>query len=257
MRNVFIFFSVFFALGIFFADCVFANVSSDYKASELEKGVFAFFHLGDKSPDFDYWVKSTKHYEELSEKQQEEYLISESIRLGTGYGQFDVKKDLLHIETIVEIHYSEPEGDQPGKIYFQFPEQDDEYIPTFSYPYGHNEWVSLIINRLALFAEMPVQPEHLEAIKKRVPEPNVQYEAMLTLDVRPTKADHSAPIKIGTMAQWIMIGEIAYMKCEIENQATGKMMQLWDFVAPWYLEEYNYKNMPEDMKYPSPFDLMK
>ncbi len=257
MRTSFGIFFVFCCISTFFTGYAFSSDVQSPLSSQLENGVFAFFHLGQKSPDFDFWVKSTKHYEELSEKDQEDFLINESIRLGTGYGQFDPKKDVLHIETIVLVHYTPPVDDQPARIFFQFPDQDDEYIPTFSYPYGKNEWVSLIVNRLAYFANIALGPEHYEVIKEKVPQPNTNYEALLTVDVRPTNADHSAPIKIGTMSQWIMIGEIAYMKCEIENKNVGNMIQLWDFVAPWYAEEYRLKTLPEDLKYPHPFDLKK
>lgn len=257
MRNCFVFFSFCWAFSTFFALCAFSETMSIGGSSQIERGVFAFFHLGQKSPDFDFWVKSGQRYKELPESDKEDFLINETIRLGSGYGQFDPKKDVLHIETIVQVHYTPPVGDQPARIFFQFPEQDDEYIPTFSYPYGHNEWVSLIVNRLAFFADISLKQEHYEVIKEKLPEPNNNYDALITIDVRPTNADHSAPIKIGTMSQWIMIGDIAYMKCEFKSDKTDSMVQLWDFVAPWYAEEYKLKNLPEDLKYPHPFDLKK
>lgn len=257
MRTCFVVFFVSCFLSIFFSGRALSDSMENAPSTQLERGVFAFFHLGQKSPDFDFWVRSTKRFSELSEKDQEDYLISESIRLGTGYGQFDPKTDVLHIQAVVLVHYIPPAGDEPARIFFLFPDQDDEYIPTFSYPYGKNEWVSLIVNRLAFFADIALKPEHYEIIKQKISQPNTNYEALLTMDIRPTNADHTAPIKIGTMSQWIMIGEIAYMKCEVENEKTGTMIQIWDFVAPWYAEEYKQKNLPEDMKYPHPFDLKK
>jgi hypothetical protein len=226
--------------------------------TQREKGVFAFFSLGSGPPDFERWIMSWDDYSAFHEqKDREKYLIDQSIRLGTGYGLFDPKKDLLNIETIVSVHYVAPKDGQPGKIYFNFPEQSADYIPTFSYPYVKDEWVSLIINKLALFAELPLSDEHMATVSQHLSFENQDYEAVLSIQVRPSEADHSKPIKIGTIRQWIMIGEIAYMKCEVDSDKTGRREQLWDYVAPWYAEEHRLKNLPEDMKYPHPFDLKK
>lgn len=233
-----------------------ASTSYD-RTTQREMGVFAFFNLGGSLPDYEHWVRGSQHYQGLPEDDKEDFLINETIRLGTGFGKYNSQTSTLHIETAVLVHYTPPKDDKSAVIYFEFPDQNVEYIPTFSYPYGDKEWVSLIINRLALFSKIPLTHEHYEKITKDLTYDGVQYEAILTIEVRPTQADHSKPIKIGNMKQWIMIGEIAYMKCEVESDVTGKTVQLWDFVAPWYAEEYKQKNLPEDLKYPHPFDLKK
>ncbi len=222
-----------------------------------EKGVFAFFKLAGTPPDFEHMIKDTQKYKSLPDADKEEYFINESIRLGTGYGRFDLEKDLLHIETIVSIRYTNPTEDKPAHFSFQFPNHNKDYIPTFSYPYAKKEWISLIINKLALFSDFPLKEKDYELISKHLTSPDYSYDAMLTIDVKPAKADYSSPIKIGNIKQWIMIGEIAYMKCEVESEKTGTMQQLWYYVAPWYKEEYERMMMPEDMKYPHPYDLKK
>ncbi len=246
---------------LFFAPLVaFASDSSSASkdpSSQREKGVFAFFTLGSGPPDFERWIMSWEEYSQLSTKERENYLIDHSIRLGTGYGLFDPKKDLLNIETVVSVHYVAPKDGEPGRVYFQFPGQNEDYIPTFSYPYIKDEWVSLIINKLALFAELKLSDEHFATVSEHLSYENQEYEALLSIQVRPTQADHSKPIKIGSIRQWIMIGEIAYMKCEVDSDKTGRREQLWDYVAPWYAEEHRLKNLPEDMRYPHPFDLKK
>lgn len=255
---------IFFALAafllIFLPFAAFAaerSPSLENPTTQREKGVFAFFALGNGPPDFESWITSSDEYVQVTAKEREEYLINQSIRLGTGYGLFDPTKDVLNIETVVSVHYVAPRGDKPGRIYFQFPNQEADYIPTFSYPYIKDQWVSLIINKLALFADLQLTPEHYATVIDHLFYENQEYEAVLTINVRPMEADHSKPIKIGTIKQWIMIGEIAYMKCEVDSDKTGRRQQIWDYVAPWYAEEHRLKNLPEDMKYPHPFDLKK
>ncbi len=246
---------IFFLVSPVFAEP--SDMGSGINVTEREQGIFAFFRLGDKPPDFEHWVKGTEFYQELPDKDKEDYLIRESIRLGTGYSAFDPRTNTLHIEVAVIVQFTAPKDGKPGQMFFQFPGQNEEYIPTFSYPYGTNEWVSMIINRLALFSAIPLKEDHYQMVSKHLFYENTDYEALITVDVRPTEADHEKPIRIGNMLQWIMISEIAYMRCEIQSDQTGQMVQIWDFVAPWYTEEYKQKNLPEDLKYPHPFDLKK
>ena len=229
----------------------------DDPTTQREKGVFAFFSLGSEPPDVEMWVSSSDEYNGLPYKYKEDYLISQSIRLGTGYGLFDPQKDLLNIRAVVLVHYTGPAEGKPGRVYFQFPNQKKDYIPTFSYPYIKDEWVSLIINKLALFSDIPLSVEHYDTVKEHLLYEDQMYEGVLTIQVRPTEADHSKPIKIGSLRQWIMIGEIAYMKCEVDSDKNGQRQQLWDYVAPWYEDEYRLLVMPEDLKYPHPYDLKK
>lgn len=227
------------------------------ETTNKEKGVFAFFRLGGNPPDYDYWIKSSKYFNDLPEDEKEKFFIKESLRLGSGYGAFDPDKELLFINTAVMVLYTKPSEDKASRFYFHFPDKDSKFIPTFSYPYGENQWVSLIVNRLAYFADIPLTQEQFNLVSEHLPNNNEEYKAILTIHVRPTKADTSKPIEMRSIKQWIMIGEIAYMKCEVESEKTGNIQKLWDYVAPWYQEEFKILNMREDEKYPHPFDLKK
>lgn len=227
------------------------------QTTEREKGVFAFFSLGAGPPDFENWIISSEEYAKRSKKEREEHLIRESIRLGTGYGQFEPQKTLLHIEANVLVNYEPPKDGSPAHVYFHFPKQAANYVPTFSYPYIHDEWISLVVNKLALFSKMPLTEDHYQAVLQHMRYPNEEYEGFLTIEVRAIKADHDKPIKNGPITQWILVGEIAYMKCEVESDLTGYRQQLWDYVAPWHEETLRLQNLPEDMKYPHPFDIKK
>ncbi len=247
-------------VSLFFALFAFRSaVAGDYSqvTTRKEQGVFAFFSLAGVAPDYEHWVKSTSDFQNLPYAKQDDYFIKEAIRLGSGYSQYDPNTDMLNIETGVVLSLKISDDKQSGRMYFSFPKQEKDYIPTFSYPYGKNEWVSLVVNKLALFSDMYIEADHFRNVSEHIHYEGEKYRAILTMRVKPIEADHVKPVKMGRVKQWIMVGEIAYMKCEAESDKTGEMEKMWDYVAPWYAEQYAYENMPEDMKYPHPFDIKK
>ena len=245
-----------FVFALFTLQSAFADDYS-HVTTRKEQGVFAFFGLAGVAPDYEHWVKSTSEFQNLPQDKQDDFFIKEAIRLGTGYSQYEPGVDMLNIETSVSLSMNISEDQKSGRLYFSFPNQGKEYIPTFSYPYGRNEWVSLVVNKLALFSDMYIEAEHFSSVSKHLRNPDDTYRAILTMRVKPIEADHVQPVTMGRVKQWIMVGEIAYMKCDAESDVTGKMEKMWDYVAPWYQEQYELETMPEDLKYPHPFDIKK
>lgn len=239
----------------FFSTQAPADTEAETGITGKEKAVIAFFHLGKKAPDYEYWIKSGALYKTTPETYQEDILIKEWLRLDRGYGLYEVDQDLLEISALIVVHYTKPTEDKPARFYFSFPNRREDYIPVFSYPYGY-EWVSMIINGLSVFADVPLTNAQYEAIKEILPEENDFYEAQLVIRVRPAQADMSGPIDMAGEKHWIMTGNIAYIKCEAEDEA-GELKVLWDYVAPWHEEQFRQDQIPEEEKYPHPYDLFK
>ncbi len=233
-----------------------ANIYSNNKITQKEKAVFAFFKALGSSPDYDYWIKSNPSYRSLPDKSKERYLLSEKLRLGGGYGSFDRNIDLLELRINVSAKYIPAKNGEKARVLFEFFDSSDNYIPTFNYPYA-NDSLSLVVNSLASFSDMALNEKQNQAVLKKIPYEDEDFDATLTLHVRVSRANYRKPISEKPVKQWLMIGEIAYLKCDVNSYKEGNQYMLWDYVAPWYEEIFRIKNMPEEEKYPHPFDLFK
>ncbi len=242
---------------LFFSISTYANTSLNHvNITQKEKAVFAFFRALGAAPDYEYWITSGSRYKSLPENKKESYLLNETLRLGRGFSSFNADKDLLELKIDVYAKYVSPKnGDEP-RILFDFLDRSDSYTPTFNYPYG-DEILSLIINRLAIFSNMKLNDKQNRAILKKIPYKDEEFDAKLTIRTRVHKANYKTPISKDPVVQWMMVGEVGYIKCETISYNMGEKQLLWDYVAPWYEEIFRLQNMKEEEKYPHPFDLFK
>ncbi|PCI55436.1 MAG: hypothetical protein COB36_07380 [Alphaproteobacteria bacterium] len=224
------------------------------KTTPKERAVFAFFRAAGTVPDYDFWIKSSGRYNALSENHKTAYILDEILRLGRGYSAYDADEDMLELKINVIVKYISGTEDKKPRITFEFFQVDEAYVPTFSYPYG-DDVISLIIDRLAAFSNVPLDDAQKETLLPKVPYVDEYFDAKLIVHVRVSRAETEKPIITNGVKQWLMIGDVAHLKCEVEYM--GKNRLLWDFVAPWYEEAFEEKNRPEEEKYPHPYDLFK
>lgn len=225
------------------------------KTTPKERAVFAFFRAAGSAPDYDFWIKTKGRYEALPEKSRDAYVLNEILRLGRGYSAYDADEDLLELTINVIVKYISAVDDEQPRITFEFFQADEAYVPTFAYPYGEDV-ISLIIDRLASFANVPLNEAQNNTLLPKIPYEDDYFDAKLIVHVRVDRADTEKPIMVHGVEQWLMIGDVAYLKCEVVG-FMGRDRVLWDFVAPWYEEIFEQKNTPEEEKYPHPYDLFK
>ncbi len=221
-----------------------------------EKAVFAFFRTAKSAPDFQKWIVNGERYKATPKNLRRTFLLKEKLRLDHGFGLYDVNSDLLELRLGVLVKYISATKKSAPRITFKILNVSSNDTPTFDYPYG-NDYISLIIEKLLLFSDMPLTEKQNSAVIKKIPYENDIFDADLNISVRVKKANINDPIRIGKINQWIMLGEIAYLKCTVDKHYNGEEYTLWDYVAPWYEEEFRIKNMPEEKKYPHPYDLFK
>lgn len=231
-------------------------IAVEYKEriTPKERAVFSFFRKAGRAPDYDFWIKSSGMFSGVSDKNRASYILDETLRLGRGYSSYDEDEDLLELTIYVIAKYISATEDAKPRITFEFFQTEEAYVPTFSYPYGEDA-ITLIIDRLAVFANIPLDEDHSEAILSKVPYKDEYFDAKLVIHVRVSSADINRPIIVDDVTQWMMVGEVAYLECEAVNGADDHL--LWDYVAPWYVGILEKKNMPEEEKYPHPYDLFK
>ncbi len=224
-----------------------------------EKAIFAFFRAAEQPPNYEVWIKTSPGYNNTPKAQQEKFFIEEQLRLGYGFGNFDARKDMLELTIDVTSKYTPAKDGKPANISFNFinnSKKKKSYIPVFNYDYGMDT-MSLIINKLAVFSDLTLRGAQDKAVSQMVPYANDHFDATLQVHVRVMKADIENPITKGHKQTWLMVGDVAYIKCEYQSYYTQQKGVLWDYVAPWYEAEFKRKTMPEEEKYPHPFDIYK
>ncbi len=244
---------------LFFSACPsFAGSSFDTTITPQEKAVFAFFRAVGVPPDYDFWLKSTRFYESLpSDRKREDFVIREIIRLGRGYGEFEVDRDLLEIKTNIVARYreAESEGEKPS-IEFRFFGLGAEKTPSFNFPFGKGLF-SLVLNRLDGFSDLKLSEEEAAVVSTKVPYFGDDFDATLYIHTKVVQANYDHQIPTKNLYVWPMLGEIGYIKCVYQSVYSQQEVVLWEYLAPWYKEQYTLKNTPEEEKYPHPYDLFK
>ena len=223
--------------------------------TEKEKAVMAFFHLAGMAPDYEYWIKSSSLYKTTPEEYQESIMIKEWLRLDRGYGYYNKDKGILKLVLPIEARYFDPKEDQPARFTFSFPTRQDGSTPIFNYPYGE-ENISMVIDKIMAFSDITLPKSQYEKIKNFA-SPDTEFMAQLVVYAHPTKADYASPVVINKQRHWIMVSEIAYVRCEVLNDWSQSYKKIWEYIAPWYEETYKNDNMSEEEKYPHPYDLFK
>lgn len=235
------------------------HAEGEYFSTEItanERALFAFFRASGIAPNYEYWIKSQPGFDQLSPEKQEAYLVKEMMRLGRGYGHFNLQEDILIIHTRVRSKFIPATEDSQAKMVFEFPSVEKNYVPSFDFQYG-DRTVSLLINNLAAFSDIEMKDNQAKAVRKRAPFIGTFFDTDLEIHLRIADASTDKIIDQFDEKRWVMIGNVAYIKCSPITVHGNIGDQLWDYVAPWYEEEYRIKNMPEEEKYPHPYDLFK
>ncbi len=255
INNFFLFVCGVVVLTVCFSNVAMSATEYNEKTNPRERAVFAFFRNVGMSPDYDFWIRTGDNFQLINESRQNSYVLNEILRLGRGYSAFDEELDLLELSINVLVKYiPETETDQP-RITFAFFDADEAYVPTFSYAYGEDV-ISLIIDKLARFSDVKLGDQQNRKVLNKIPFEDDFFNAKLTVSVRVKSANYKKPVIVDKIKQWIMVGDIAYLKCEVEGRMGYKQM-LWDYVAPWHEDLFEKQKQSDELKYPHPYDLFK
>ncbi|GJL85695.1 MAG: hypothetical protein DHS20C02_14700 [Micavibrio sp.] len=223
-------------LGVSLQMPVHAQALKKTQISEAEKATFAFLKLSKAKPDYKSWIRASKEYQNASKEERLKIEELETHRLKWGFKEFSFEEDFLKITTNVQLQMKEKNEKGTAMLIFHFPHQDEDYIPYF--PYAHaGLWISLLVQDLPQFARLKLTEEQYVHIKKFLPNENEIYDGKITMRVRPVTADSTAPFKLDGVDQWLMMGDVAFLKCTTSDPQTKQEKDLWEYYAPWYLTE--------------------
>ena len=219
-------------IGIF--SVVHSATAEDMVISEEEKAVFAYLKLTEQEPDFENWIKNTQRYQEARKAEKDKLFESEKKRLDWGFATHDPKKDLVTFRSPIRLTtYTDENGKRVVNTRFVNNTQNEEsYFPI---QYGP-EPIAFIIQDLEKYRNITLQPEEIKKIKEYFYD-SAPYEAIMEIRVRPLSADNKDKLFVDYKEQWLMLGDIAYIKIDYYDEFKLQHINVWDSNAPWYLDE--------------------
>lgn len=245
------------AMTLVVPSAAFAQESEILKAYPTEeKAIFAFFRAANAPPDYDFWIKSSWQYTQKPENQQRRYYIDEELRLGRGFGDFDANKHVIVIFIDAMTRYHPAKDGKNARITFRLNDVRGNEIPTFDFPFGDG-YVSMIIRNLKAFQDLPVSEDKAKVIEERIPYDDDEFNTTMEVHIQVKEAEYGKPLEVDGKMKWLMGGDVAYMKCVVNNFFSGTNDILWDYVAPWYEKNYLLATTPKEETYPHPYDLFK
>jgi len=210
------------------------NSYAQLSVNDEEKAVFAFLKLAAKKPNLGTWITHSTKYQQAAKFDKERLLETEKIRLGGAFGTYNVKKDFIKIKSNIRL-ISSVDTDGKAKLTVRFTDHELIETPYFPFPYGEQS-IALIVSDLNKFLSVELTPEEAQ-LAQRYLHSSAPYEAKLELRIRPLSVDASAPLQIDGIEQWLMMGDIAYLKILFHDEYKRKEIAIWDYNAPWYLSE--------------------
>jgi len=229
--------------GVILAGAAAAAAQTPAHFTEQEKAVLSYYKLsGVKHPDFAPYVLETGRYKKTPEKERKKVFEQEMHRMQWGMESFDPGANFLNIKTAVEVKLAPPQGGK-SVLSFQFPNEGSDYIPYFPYQLGR-EWIALLVEDLPAFSRMELTPAQFAFIERHIPADGQPYPALLRMEVRPVAADNGSPFELGGYKQWLMMGDIASLKFNLEQRHNGEEITLWEYGAEWHSASANKELLP-------------
>jgi len=216
---------------------LFTNIQTSFAQmtiSDDEKAVIAYLKLTEQEPDYNAWVKNTPIYTEAHAAQKVRILEDEKARLDWGFATYDVKKDLVTIKAKIRLSTAVKE-DGKRMLYTRFNDERHNEISYFPYTYGKDS-IAFIIQGLEKYQQIELSPEEIPKIKEYFHD-SAPYEAEIEMRIRPLSADAEQKLLVDYKDQWLMLGDIAYLKINHYDEFKLENINVWDYNAPWYLDE--------------------
>lgn len=216
--------------------------------NEHEKAICAFLEITNQDPDLKSWILNSEKYKNANKFDKPIIVEEDNTRLAIGCNTYEVKKDLITIKEKVRVTTSL--NDQKKQIMnIRFIDRAKNKSAHFPYQYGTDS-IALVTEELENFKQVPLQTEQIPLITKHFHD-NAPYEAELEMRVKPISADATSKLEIGGKEQWLMLGDIAYIKINYFDKFKSKNTTVWDYNAPWYYNE-SQKALLEMFRHPTP-----
>ncbi|NCT41767.1 MAG: hypothetical protein GW778_08935 [Alphaproteobacteria bacterium] len=199
-----------------------------------EKAVFAYFKLTNQIPDYEKWIKNSDPYINGRKAEKSKILTEEKERLSWGFDQYNVEKDFINLQRPIRLTTF---INQDGKRVIDTRFIDDRHneTPYFPISYG-KESIAFIVEELVNYKQIELKDEEIPKVKDYFYD-SAPYEAMINIRIRPISADAKNKLFVDYKDQWLMLGDIAYLKIEFRDEYKLEDVIVWDYNAPWYLDE--------------------
>lgn len=216
--------------------------------NEHEKVICAFLKLTNQKPSLESWIKNSEKYKEANKFDKPLILKTDKARLTLGCNTYEVKKDFITIKEKIRISTS-LNSQRKRIVNIRFIDKAKNESTHFPYQYGTDS-IALITEELENFKQVTLQPEEIPLITKHFHD-NAPYEAIMEIRVKLLSADAHSKLEVDGEKQWLMLGDIAYIKIDYFDKFKNGNTAIWDYNAPWYYNE-SQKTLLEMFRHPTP-----
>lgn len=210
------------------------NSRAENSISDSEKAVFAYLKMTEQEPNLEAWVKNSPTYLDGRKSEKKKILEEEKIRLDWGFGTYDVKNDFITIKSKIRLTTG-VKDDGKRFLYTRFVDERHNETPYFPFQYGKDS-IAFVIENLESYQVITLKPEEIPKIKQYFYD-SAPYEAEIEMRIRPISADSEKKLFVDYKDQWLMLGDIAYLKINYYDEYKLEDVIVWDYNAPWYLDE--------------------
>ncbi len=201
-----------------------------------EKTILAFYKAAFKDPNFENLVMSLPEYKAFwgDADGAAQFLEEEKLRYEWIFANFQADKDTLEIKTTIGVALMD---NAKGKaLRLVFPGATEKIPPHFPYNLGEI-WVTVLLNDIEKFYNIPVSDEEFSRMKTLLPEIGKAYPLKTVFNYRIAKVQSDEPVVINGTPQWMMLGDIGHIEIAGDEGLTNFNKIVWEYNAPWYLSE--------------------
>ena len=215
--------------------------------SDSEKVVCSFLKLSNKDADIDAWITNSERYKKANKFDRRDIMREDKERLPKACDSYNRETDLIRITDEVRASTTVKDGKRILEIKFTDREKNENLF--YSYTYGPDA-IALILKAFQNHRVNTLEPEQIPIIKKYFHD-GAPYETEIELRVKAVTADDSSKIQVEGKDQWLMLGDIAYIKVDYRDKFLYKMVTVWDYNAPWYFNE-SQRTLLDVFRHPTP-----
>lgn len=220
---------IFFTFLVFLSACLAAShdASAQYRVSSDEDVAIAFFKTANAPPNFEKLATASKAYRMTPVARQNDFAAKEKIRLQNAYNNFDVRNNLLTLQTRVDVelhHEMVDEKTEKFTMTLSFGKDDALFFP---YKFGDYN-IAIVPRKMDSSFEQNLTRQQYALIQESLG--GKDGYAKLFIQIKPQKSYIDEPVKMGGLDQWAMVADVAGLVMMDKNGT-----RLWTYGADWYI----------------------
>lgn len=208
---------------------LFSNAAlAQFRLSNEEDVAIAFFKTGGQEPNYETLVRGLKDYARTPLARQEAFFARETTRLRGAYQNYNPETGLLTIRTRAEIdlHHEWIDKETEHHSMTVFFGKDDALF----FPYKLGDYnIAVVPTKMDARFTRDIAASQYNLIKSTFGD-NTKGNAIMYIQMKPSKAYMDEPINMGGLDQWALVADVVNLTLTDPND-----VQMWNYSAGWYV----------------------